>query len=286
MLLSFTQEYRSSQRRREAQGDGAQHRHGDAPRLRWPQRADRGAGGRAGRRRHRAPRRGRHGARRICACSARRTCSSARPSSPANRCRWRSRAPCAHARCRRRQHDNPLDLPTVCYMGTNVISGTATAVVVATGARTYLGSLAHSMSGQRVQTSFDRGVNSVSWLLIRFMAVMVPVVFAINWLDKGSFLAGVPVRAVGRGRPDAGDAAADRHRQPGQGRDGDVAAQGGGEAAQRDPELRRDGCAVHRQDRHADAGQDRAGAAPRPATARNPTRRWNTATSTAASRPA
>jgi P-type Mg2+ transporter len=81
-------------------------------------------------------------------------------------------------------YDNALDLPTVCYMGTNVISGTATAVVVATGASSYLGSLAHSMSGQRVQTSFDRGVKSVSWLLIRFMAVMVPVVFLINGLDK------------------------------------------------------------------------------------------------------
>ncbi|MDE2308306.1 MAG: magnesium-translocating P-type ATPase, partial [Xanthomonadaceae bacterium] len=79
---------------------------------------------------------------------------------------------------------NPLDLPTVCYMGTNVISGTASAVVVATGSRSYLGSLAHSMSGQRVQTSFDRGVSSVSWLLIRFMAVMVPVVFLINGLNK------------------------------------------------------------------------------------------------------
>jgi Mg2+-importing ATPase len=79
---------------------------------------------------------------------------------------------------------NPLDLPTICYMGTNVISGTATAVVLATGARSYLGSLAHKLSGQRVQTSFDRGVKSVSWLLIRFMAVMVPVVFLINGLDK------------------------------------------------------------------------------------------------------
>jgi len=82
------------------------------------------------------------------------------------------------------KYDSPLELPTVCYMGTNVISGTAAAVVVATGSRSYLGSLAHSMSGQRVQTSFDRGVKSVSWLLIRFMAVMVPVVFLINGLDK------------------------------------------------------------------------------------------------------
>ena len=84
--------------------------------------------------------------------------------------------------------DSPLDLPTVCYMGTNVVSGSASAVVVATGSRSYLGSLAHTIVGQRVQTSFDRGVNSVSWLLIRFMLVMVPVVFAINWIDKGSFL--------------------------------------------------------------------------------------------------
>ncbi|MEO6968071.1 MAG: magnesium-translocating P-type ATPase [Rhodanobacteraceae bacterium] len=85
-------------------------------------------------------------------------------------------------------HDNPLDLPGVCYMGTNVVSGAATAVVVATGARSYLGSLSRTLSGQRVQTSFDRGVNSVSWLLIRFMAVMVPIVFLINGFDKHNWL--------------------------------------------------------------------------------------------------
>jgi Mg2+-importing ATPase len=83
---------------------------------------------------------------------------------------------------------HPLELPSVCYMGTNVVSGTATAVVVATGPRSYLGSLAHTLSGARVQTSFDRGVRSVSWLLIRFMAVMVPVVFLINGLDKHDWL--------------------------------------------------------------------------------------------------
>src|ERR1700754_3066497 len=84
--------------------------------------------------------------------------------------------------------DGPLDLPTVCYMGTNVVSGTATAVVLATGARTYLGSLAHTLSGERVQTSFDKGISSVSWLLIRFMAVMVPIVFVINGFDKHDWL--------------------------------------------------------------------------------------------------
>ena len=83
------------------------------------------------------------------------------------------------------QEGNPLDLPTVCYMGTNVVSGTATAVAVATGARTYLGSLARTIVGERVQTSFDRGVSSVSWLLIRFMLVMVPVVLGIQWYKHG-----------------------------------------------------------------------------------------------------
>ncbi|MET4677975.1 MULTISPECIES: magnesium-translocating P-type ATPase [unclassified Luteibacter] len=96
--------------------------------------------------------------------------------------------------------NGPLDLPTICYMGTNVVSGTATAVVMTTGARTYLGSLAHTLSGERVQTSFDRGISSVSWLLIRFMAVMVPVVFLINGFDKhdwlGAFMFGLSV-AVG-----------------------------------------------------------------------------------------
>ncbi|RUL70412.1 magnesium-translocating P-type ATPase [Dyella choica] len=84
--------------------------------------------------------------------------------------------------------DSPLDLSTVCYMGTNVVSGSATAVAVATGPRSYLGSLARTIVGTRVQTSFDRGVKSVSWLLIRFMAVMVPIVFVINGLDKHDWL--------------------------------------------------------------------------------------------------
>ena len=82
-----------------------------------------------------------------------------------------------------------LDLPNVCFMGTNVVSGRAVAVVIATGANTYFGSLARSVvSHKRVETSFDRGVNSVSWLLIKFMMIMVPVVFAINGLTKGDWL--------------------------------------------------------------------------------------------------
>lgn len=69
-----------------------------------------------------------------------------------------------------------LELSNICLMGTNVASGTVTEVVVATGGRSYFGSLAKSIVGTRAQTAFDRGVNSVSWLwlLIRFMLVMVP----------------------------------------------------------------------------------------------------------------
>ncbi|MBP6862655.1 MAG: magnesium-translocating P-type ATPase [Neisseriaceae bacterium] len=84
-------------------------------------------------------------------------------------------------------HTDPLDQPNICFMGTNVVSGTATALVVATGGQTYFGSLAKSITGNRPQTSFDKGVNSVSWLLIRFMLVMVPVVLLINGLTKGDW---------------------------------------------------------------------------------------------------
>lgn len=81
-----------------------------------------------------------------------------------------------------------LDLPSICFMGTNVVSGTATAVVVATGTHTYFGSLAKAIVGSRAETAFDRGVNSVSWLLIRFMLVMAPVVCLINGLTKGDWM--------------------------------------------------------------------------------------------------
>lgn len=80
-----------------------------------------------------------------------------------------------------------LDRGNICLMGTNVSSGIAKAVVVATGSDTYFGSLAKSIVGTRAQTAFDRGVNSVSWLLIRFMLVMVPVVLLINGFTKGDW---------------------------------------------------------------------------------------------------
>jgi P-type Mg2+ transporter len=82
---------------------------------------------------------------------------------------------------------NPLELETLCFLGTNVVSGSATAVVVETGERTCLGSLAQSVSGQRSRTSFDRGISEVSLLLVRFMLVMAPAVFVINGVTKGNW---------------------------------------------------------------------------------------------------
>ena len=83
---------------------------------------------------------------------------------------------------------SPLELDNVCFMGTNIVSGTAQAVVVNTGGDTYFGSLSKSLVGKRAETSFDKGVNSVSWLLIKFMLVMVPLVFLINGFTKHDWL--------------------------------------------------------------------------------------------------
>ena len=83
---------------------------------------------------------------------------------------------------------NLFDLRNICFMGTNVISGAATAVVLATGDFTYFGNMARELSGDRAPTSFDKGVNAVSYLLIRFMLVMVPVVFLINGITKHDWI--------------------------------------------------------------------------------------------------
>jgi Mg2+-importing ATPase len=79
---------------------------------------------------------------------------------------------------------SPAELKNTCFMGTSVESGTAIAVVIVTGPRTYLGSMAHSITGERIQTSFDRGLNRFTWLMMQFMAVMVPLVFLINGFTK------------------------------------------------------------------------------------------------------
>ncbi|HVO68567.1 MAG TPA: magnesium-translocating P-type ATPase, partial [Aggregatilineaceae bacterium] len=87
-----------------------------------------------------------------------------------------------------RSMQNPLEIPNVCFMGSNVESGTGTAVVVHTGGQTYFGSLANSIVGQRVLTSFDKGINQFTWLMISFMIIMVPLVFLFNGLSKHNWL--------------------------------------------------------------------------------------------------
>jgi P-type Mg2+ transporter len=78
----------------------------------------------------------------------------------------------------------PLEFANVCFLGTSVESGTARAVVVATGRETYFGSMASTIAGQRVETSFEKGIHRFTWLMIRFMMVMVPLVFLINGFTK------------------------------------------------------------------------------------------------------
>lgn len=80
------------------------------------------------------------------------------------------------------------ECPNLAFMGTNVISGTATGIVVATGDDTQLGQMATQLAVKPPQTSFEKGVNSVSWVLIRFMLVMVPVVLFINGFTKGDWV--------------------------------------------------------------------------------------------------
>ncbi len=75
-----------------------------------------------------------------------------------------------------------------CYLGTNVESGSATALVVHTGEDTDFGALAAHINSQQVVTSFDKGINSFTWLMIRFMIVMVPAVFIINGLSRHNWL--------------------------------------------------------------------------------------------------
>ena len=84
--------------------------------------------------------------------------------------------------------NSPLELDNLVFMGTNVVSGTAKAVVLNTGIQTYFGALAHRVTAtDRSVTSFQLGVNKISWLLIRFMLIMAPIVLFINGFTKGDW---------------------------------------------------------------------------------------------------
>ncbi|MEG0857347.1 MAG: magnesium-translocating P-type ATPase [Terrisporobacter sp.] len=86
------------------------------------------------------------------------------------------------------EHSTITDYQNIAYMGSNVISGSGTAIVIAVGDNTIFGSMASMVAEEAVETSFTKGVNSVSWVLIRFMLVMVPIVLFVNGFTKGDWL--------------------------------------------------------------------------------------------------
>lgn len=99
-----------------------------------------------------------------------------------------------------KETESVTEYANVVFMGSSVISGSATGVVIAVGDSTLFGAMASAVAGEAVETSFTRGVNAVSRVLIHFMLVMVPLVFVINGLTKGdwieAFLFGISI-AVG-----------------------------------------------------------------------------------------
>ena len=76
--------------------------------------------------------------------------------------------------------DSISDLDTICFMGTNVISGSAKGVVIKTADSTYFGKIAHTLTTGKPKTAFQKGIENISRLLIRFMLAMIPLVFILN----------------------------------------------------------------------------------------------------------
>ncbi|MGN6726960.1 MAG: magnesium-translocating P-type ATPase [Tepidisphaeraceae bacterium] len=81
-------------------------------------------------------------------------------------------------------NQSPLELPNLCFLGTSVERGSATALVLSTGQQTYFAQLAREIVAEPPPTNFDKGIDSITWLMIGFMLVMVPLVFVINGLTK------------------------------------------------------------------------------------------------------
>ncbi len=86
---------------------------------------------------------------------------------------------------------SPAELDNMAFLGTNVVSGSGKALVIGVGSSTLLGTMAADLNRKPVKTAFEKGVSSVSWLLIRFMLVMVPVVLFLNGFTKGDWMEAV-----------------------------------------------------------------------------------------------
>ena len=88
----------------------------------------------------------------------------------------------------KKDYDSVTDIPNLVFAGSNVVSGSAKAVVLSIGDKTMLGSIAKQVSVKETQTSFDKGISDVSWVLIKFMLIMVPLVFVVSGLTKGDWI--------------------------------------------------------------------------------------------------
>ena len=83
--------------------------------------------------------------------------------------------------------ETPFDLPNICFMGSAVVSGVGCGVVVLTGSRTAFGTVAGTITAQRVLTSFDKGIERATWMMLGLIGIMVPLVFLINGISKGNW---------------------------------------------------------------------------------------------------
>ncbi|WP_338975530.1 magnesium-translocating P-type ATPase [Spiroplasma endosymbiont of Monopis laevigella] len=81
-----------------------------------------------------------------------------------------------------------LELENICFMGTSIVSGGAIAIVIASGVNTYFGSIASAVTSKRPITSFSKGIKKVTYILIGFMCVMVPLIFIVNVITKNNIL--------------------------------------------------------------------------------------------------
>ncbi|CDL63838.1 Mg(2+) transport ATPase, P-type [Klebsiella pneumoniae IS39] len=150
------------------------------------------------------------------------------------------------ARSRDPLQQNPLECDTLCFMGTNVVSGSAQAIVFATGGRTWFGQLAGRVSEQesgaeRLSEGHQPGQHAADPLY----AGDGPGGAADQWLHQRRLVGGGAIRAVGGGRLDAGDAADDRHFDAGARGGEAVEAKGHRKAPRRHSEFRRDGHPLH-----------------------------------------
>ena len=147
------------------------------------------------------------------------------------------------------------DMPNIAFMGSSVVSGTGIGVVVKTGVYTQFGELSRRLSNMQVETSFDKGVRTFTFTMIRVMIVMVIVIFCINWFFKHDILQALMFSlavAVGL-TPEMLPLII--HHNPFKGRHEDVEEKGNSKTPQFHTEFRGNGYSVHGQDRHADHGQ-------------------------------